>query len=1109
MHLNHQPHRGSYRIFPLAFVPLLSSLVLANGVLGQGVLKNPAVSPKDTVTAEPTVAPASDPDLEEATRLNESAVELARKGEFAQALDIHRKILQLRLARLGPDSPFVAQSLNNIGYVYHMQGNFTEAVKYYQQALDLWQKSYGPNSLALSTSYNNLGYVAQQEGNYERAIEFYQRALKLHETNQDTESSGYGLTLNNLATLHQEQGNFPAALELFQRSQVITEKISGPESPNAALGLNNIAFLHHSQGNYAAALPLYLKSLALYEKAYGQEHLDIAEVLTNLALLYMDQGNFTAALPLTERGLALRQKFLGLDNAQTATSLNNLAYLYQAQGDYARALPLYQQSLAITEKVLGPEHPYMGTRLNNLAHVYQSQGNYEAALPLYERALAIREKAYGPNHALVGQSLNNLSLLFQQLNDYERAVNFGLRGLEVRERALGQDHPDVAQSLNNLGFLAELLERYDLALPYYQRSLAIREKVLGPNHPSLGITLNNLAYLYYVQKKYTDALPLYQRSLNIIETAMGPEHPDVSLSLNNIASLLWANNNLNGGLPYLERAVAIEEQNLTRNLNVGSESYKRNYLSTFSGSTSRVLSYHLLGMPQSKEAAALALTTILRRKGRVLDVLSNASLNLRRSLSQGDLALLDQLSEIRSQMAALTFAPDSPERTPGQLQSLRLQAEQLEGQLSSRSATFQEQTQPVTIAAVQKKLPADAALIEFVEFNRFDPLTGYLAEPRYAAYILLPRGEVQWVDLGSAAKIDGQLLAFRQAIANPQDFIPLQQTKAVAQQTEALIFAPIRAKLGNTQHLLIAPDGEFNLIPFAALMDDQARYLLETYKITYLTSGRDLLRQPDTSAANPPLIFANPQYDQPGQTQPGAVYLAQRGANQVATDLAQLSFGPLAATAPEATAIQALLPAAKVFTGDAATENQLKQLSRPQLLHLATHGFFLRNTSQAAGRDQRGSILLSDNSQDFSGNPLLRSGLALAGFNLRKSGSEDGVLTALEVSGLDLRGTQLVVLSACQTGLGDVATGEGVYGLRRAFTLAGAETQLTSLWYVNDVATKELMINYYQRLQRGEGRSDALRQAQLDFLKTEDVRHRPYYWAAFVPIGAWQPMSFK
>ncbi len=1093
----------------LVFIWLLPALLLRSApLLAQSIPKNPQSSgTKEANTQEANTQ--TDPALEEAARLNIQAIELANKGEFAQALALHQQILKLRLEKLGPADPLVAQSLNNIGYAYHMQGNFTEAVKYYQQALNLWEKAYGPDALALSTSFNNLGYVAQQQGNYQQATELYQQALQIHEKNNDLESADYALALNNLATLYQEQGNFPDALALYQRSQGITEKIYGDESPSAALGLNNMAYLYQSQGDYAAALPLYQKSLAIYEKAYGKEHLDIALVLANLTLLYIDQGNYATALPLAERCLAMRQKFLGLNSADTATSLNNIAFIYQAQGDYARALPIYQQSLEITETVLGPDHPHMATRLNNLAHLYQSQGNYQAALPLYQRSLAIREKAYGPVHALVGQSLNNLSLLYQQLNNYEAAVDYGLRGLEVREKALGPNHPDVAQSLNNLGFLAELLERYDLALPYYQRSIAIREKTLGPNHPSLGITLNNLAYLYYVQKNYAAALPLYQRSLSIIETALGPEHPDVSLSLNNIASLYWANNDVARGLGYLQRAVNIEEQTLTRNLTIGSEAYKRNYLQTFTGSTSRVISYHLFGMPNTA-AADLALTTILQRKGRILDVLSNASLNLRRSLSPADAALLDQLSQIRSQIASLTFSPDSPDSSPAKLQALRSQAEQLEGQLSSRSTVFQDETQPVTLAAVQKQIPADAALIEFIQYNVFDPKTGYLAEARYAAYILLAKGGVQWVDLGSAEKIDQQLKAFRQAIANPQDFIPINQTKTIARQTDALIFAPIRAKLGSVSHLLIAPDGELNLIPFAALVDAQNRYLLETYKITYLTSGRDLLRLAHpTPAVTPPLIFADPQYDQPGQPRPGVVFTAERGSNQISRDLAQLSFSPLESTAPEAQAIQGLLPNAQVFMGAAATENQLKQQARPLLLHLATHGFFLRNSLQAPSGDQRNAITPDADSNDLSRNPLLRSGLAMAGFNVRKSGSEDGVLTALEVSGLDLRGTKLVVLSACQTGLGDVASGEGVYGLRRAFTLAGAETQLTSLWYVNDVATKELMINYYQRLQNGEGRSEALRQAQLDFLKNADALQRPYYWAAFVPIGAWGPMSFQ
>ena len=263
-----------------------------------------------------------------------------------------------------------------------------------------------------------------------------------------------------------------------------------------------------------------------------------------------------------------------------------------------------------------------------------------------------------------------------------------------------------------------------------------------------------------------------------------------------------------------------------------------------------------------------------------------------------------------------------------------------------------------------------------------------------------------------------------------------------------------------------------------------------------------------------PVIVANPDFDNNPES-PNLSQLANDSCstnNRGSNDLDQLYYCPLEETAQEAKAIAPQLPGVQVLTGSQATENALKQLHGPSILHIATHGFFDKNQSldltDSAGAVEPGAI--SKDRAKATGirteNPLLRSGLALAGFNRRQSGSEDGVLTALEAAGLDLRGTKLVVLSACKTGLGDVANGEGVYGLRRAFAIAGAESQLISLWVVNDLGTKDLMVDYYQHLQNNVGRSAALRQTQLRMLKSQQYHH-PHFWAPFIASGDWKGMG--
>ncbi|MFP4299854.1 MAG: CHAT domain-containing protein, partial [Spirulinaceae cyanobacterium] len=371
-----------------------------------------------------------------------------------------------------------------------------------------------------------------------------------------------------------------------------------------------------------------------------------------------------------------------------------------------------------------------------------------------------------------------------------------------------------------------------------------------------------------------------------------------------------------------------------------------------------------------------------------------------------------------------------------------------------------------------------------------------------------------WVDLGEAAPINAAAKTLQGALGTRGNLTRLQET---ARELDSLLMQPIRAKLGDKTHILLSPDSQLNLIPFAALVDENSQYLVENYQITYLSTGRDLLRlQNQQQPRQTSVIVANPDYDESGVNNSAVAF--NRGGNQRSNDIDSIRFGPLPGTAAEAAAIQPLLPNATVLTQSEATEQAIKQVEAPRILHVATHGFFLNVdlvAPTANPLENRGIVgVQARPNADFAPsaplnqeNPLLRSGLALAGFNTRSGGgSEDGVLTALELAGLNLRGTQLVVLSACETGVGDVANGEGVYGLRRALAIAGAESQLISLWKVSDEGTKDLMVDYYQRLIGGEGRSAALREVQLAMLQDAEYQH-PYFWAAFIPSGEWDAME--
>jgi CHAT domain-containing protein/tetratricopeptide (TPR) repeat protein len=698
----------------------------------------------------------------------------------------------------------------------------------------------------------------------------------------------------------------------------------------------------------------------------------------------------------------------------------------------------------------------------------------------------------------------------------------------------------VATTLNNLATV--LGERGDTvrAEALLKRALAITEKSLGADHPDVAIILNAMGRLRYLRGETKEEEALYSRALAIAEKSLGRDHPQVANYLNNLATIYWAQGATAQALTALARAADIRERHIATVLTVGSEQQKRLYMATLATETDAVIAFHTTAAPTDARAAALALTTVLRRKGRVLDVVSDQVAALRRRLNPEDQKLLDALAVARAELARLTIKGDehatSEERRAAAVEERRAdrarldgEIERLEQEVSARSAAFRAESQPVTVERVRAALPAGAALVEFAVFRPFNHRARTSAErwsaPRYVAYVLDATGDVRWADLGDAAAVERGVAALRALLMKSGT-----DPKPAARALDEMVMRPVRKVLGARRTVFISPDGALNLIPFAALVDEEGKYLVENYSLTYLTSGRDLLRlQVGAAPRQGALVLANPAFDNAAATATPTAPRATDATARRSIDLSSARFSPLPGTAAEAQALGALLSGARVLTGAEATEAALKRVAAPSVLHVATHGFFLPDQKQSAEDATRGLAPGGAPGAVRGENPLLRSGLALAGANQQRDGAgEDGILTAYEAAGLDLWGTRLVVLSACETGVGEVTNGEGVYGLRRALVLAGSESQVMSLWQVSDEATRDLMIAYYRRLQAGAGRSEALREVQLEMLKGQREssdssqrrgigtelgagkggdRSHPFYWAAFIQSGEWKPMA--
>jgi CHAT domain-containing protein/Tfp pilus assembly protein PilF len=1037
------------------------------------------------------------------------------QGGYTRAEPLFLRALMIRETALGQNHPRVADSLSDLATLYWAQGNYARAEPLYERALAIGEAALGKNHSDVAAIINNLATLYWAQGNYARAEPLYERALAIFEAALGKNHPQVATTLINLAAVYIARGDYTRVEPLCERALAILDAALGKSHPQVAAALNNLAAVYIARGDYARVEPLCERALAILEAALGKSHPQVAAALNNLAAVYIAQGNYARAEPLYERVLEIQEAALGKNHSQLALSLNNLADLYRIQGNYARAEPLCERALAIREAALGKNHPQVATSLNLLAELYRVQGNHARAEPLCERALAIREAALGKNHPQVATSLNNLAFLYKTQGNYARAEPLYERALAIGEAAFGKNHPEVAATLNNLAELYRAQGNYARAEPLWERAFVIGEAVFGKNHPQVANALNNLAEFYKAQGDYARAESLYERALAIREVALGKNHPHVASALNNLAHLHLAQQHLSEALPLLERAFSISEAHLRQEVFGLSEARLADVLRLLRAKEE--LLYTLArAHPGNARVRQLALSAALLRKGRSVEEISNTSLSIYRGLAQADRETFERLRALRTQFATLSLAGPgqlAPAEYQRRLKHLFGQGDALEADLARRSEQFRAlQALPppdVIVDRVAAALPKNSALVEFVAYRDWQE-----DELNYLAIVLFATGRTHTLDLGPAAPIDHAARRLHDALAGrAEDYQP------AAQELYALAFRPLVPLLGKVRRLFLSPDGQLSLIPFAVLSDG-TDFLVDTFDLTYLTSGKDLLRRPkDLSPARSVVVLADPDFNSP----PAASSLSKEDApaersislerffSTLRSDLTDQPWLPLPGTRKEAEAIRLLFPQAQLLLGHDATKQALLKLPTPGLLHIATHGFFLED-APAAPAEVRAvknfGAVGESGPKHRPPDPLLRSGLVLAGVHASEAqpnsrGREDSLVTALELAGLNLWGTQLVVLSACDTGRGDVKLGQGVYGLRRALVAAGAETVVTSLWKVNDETTVELMESYYERLLVGKGRATALREA-MKVLRQKQPH--PHYWAPFIVIGQDAPL---
>ncbi len=983
----------------------------------------------------------------------------------------------------------------------HWAGRYEEAIPIAREVLQIREKADGPEHVKTAVSLNTLAELYRATGDHANAKPLYQRALAIKEKALGLEHPSTATSLNNLAELYSAMGDYAKAVEFHLRAFAVREKALGPQHLFTVASLNNLAVTYDYMGDYAKAEPLYQRALEIRKKALGPEHPETATSLNNLAGLYHAMGNYAKAEPLCRQALAIWEKNLGPEHPDTAAGRANLAEIYRTMGDYAKAEPLYQRALEIREERLGPNHPETAISVANMAGFYRAMGDYARAVAHYQRALEIREKRLGPNHPDTALTLSSLAVLYSKMGDHIGSERLLLRALAIRKKALGPDHPDTAQSLSSLAMTYHAKGDYAKAESFCQDALAIREKALGLGHPDTATSLDNLAVLYDSIGDHAEAEVRCRRALAIRENALGPEHPDTATSLHNLATL---NINLGRDASALEFAVRAEkslEAHLGNILSFTSEQQRLAFQET-------TAAFSLLATLGSASDIAQA---VLHKKGVVLDSVLEDRLLAESSKDEKQREAVDQLRAAKQRYTQFLmevpedFSAKARQRRKAELEKRAAKVEQLEATLARQVSGLgrARRALSVTVAQVQGALGGDHVLVELLRYRHYMGKNKW--DPHYGALVIASRGEPRWIKLGSAAEIEKSIQLYQQSVRGNTDESTLH---AVLRTLHDQVWVPIEKGLpASGKTIILSPDGEMNFISFATLLTPADGFLIEKYSIRYVASGRDLLREREASATELLAVFGNPAFESQAELiareTESSSPLAMRASEMA--DFATTSLNALPGTDKECAVLNAQAKASgkpiRMFLRDEATEAQLREINSPRILHFATHGFFLpENKDEHRGEDREldtGRMnLIGETEKDrktpvILKNPMHRSGLALAGAQRTLEAwakgevppnDNDGIVTAEEVGGLKLRGTWLVVLSACDTGTGEAKAGEGVLGLRRGFIQAGAQNLLMTLWPISDETTVQIMLDFYDRALASADASRSLLDVQRDWL---------------------------
>ena len=915
------------------------------------------------------------------------------------------------------------------------------------------------------TTYAQIGNLLKNEGlkfAKKEGTNMLSKELNKTKAKFDSTSFSYAISLSDKAAQFESKDK---GADVVTLSTMYVDKDKSKSDLEEAREMMDLGEMAYSANLFKLAEGYFLAAnLVLVGGAYEDEPL-YGRGLANLGLLYNSSGRYAAAKEFTVWALNIREKYRGHDSQDYAASLNNMAVLNKDLGNYNEAEKEISEAIEINKAILGDDAIAYAISLNNRGVLYQVLGRYGDAEEDMNLCLIVAAKSLKNSSLQFTRLQSNLALLYQQQGKYEKAETIykeAISAIAKNPTKSKKSNPDYAHMIENLASLYEVMGDFTSAKELYQEALAVYEKKFDNRYSGYGLTSARLGSLFLTEKNYSEAQKHLHAADGILNRTFGSQHPyTVDLQVQ-LGMLYWQKDDIEKADDNFTKALDKSLEFVGQYFAPMSETEKSMYWQTLQPRFEKY--YAFTAGNNNSTITKRALQYRLATKAMLLSGTNKVKLQI---LESGDSSLIRDYQTWLDQKGALahyySMSQEDLSEQKINLDSIDRAANTLEKSLSERSGLFDAAYRSTVpkVAEVQSGLADNEKAVELIRISK--DLNNKIA---YLALIVSPQ-TIESVVLANGDELEDKYFKLY------RNLIKLKKADTYSYEQ---YWQPIDVALHSARKIYISPDGVFNQISINSLQTGEGQYALDTREYINITSLRNLASL-SASANNPQktaMLFGNPQY----------------GTADVA---------PLPGTGKEIVAIKDILGkfsyVVKVEQGMDASEQKIKAAKHEGILHIATHGFFVADPKQSQ------NSVFSIPLYNINENVLLRSGLLLAGAGHQRvkvsdlSVSDNGILTSYDVMNLDLQGTDLVVLSACETGLGDVMSGEGVFGLQRAFMIAGASSIVMSLWKVDDEATQQLMVQFYKNwLQTGD-MEKAFRSAQK---QVKTGFNHPYYWGSFV-----------